>query len=231
MTLTKLSNSAGKGINISAIFNLTELPESIRINFDINSQSHPRYHQLILLGHSGKQLWDELTNKRSATEEPVDSYTQEWVSKVFVDYDYQVIYPGDSGVPLQQLGALAGWHFDSPFKVGINSIWGSWFAYRAVILANSNFKITEPLDARAPCPTCIRPKCVEKCPAKAISKQRFSLGDCMAYRVKPDSRCGHRCIAREACPIGRSYQYSDDQIAYHYEVSLGLIKQNHSHNS
>ena len=43
--------------------------------------------------------------------------------------------PGPLRTGLQQLGALVGWHQASRLMIGIDPEWGTWFAYRALVVA------------------------------------------------------------------------------------------------
>jgi ferredoxin len=72
--------------------------------------------------------------------------------------DYKIVYPKHQPpffhLNLQSFGELAGWHHSSPFKVGINTDVGSWFAYRLLILANTEFKPSSKVNSQSPCVSC-----------------------------------------------------------------------------
>ena len=127
-------------------------------------------------------------------------------------------------MPLQQLGQLAGWHFSSPFMVGVNDAWGSWYAYRAVVLANTHFSLTQPPGWRSACDPCGDKPCVTACPAQAVAPQGLDMARCIAFRKQPDFPCQRQCLARLACPVGETHRYSREQLEYHYWRSYCTLR-------
>lgn len=222
------------GLNRQHIFDLSELPATITEKLGEPGQ----FRQLILLGHGGRKLWDCMQASGITSEHPIDDYVTQTVSQFFaLNYPatrYRIAYPGDTPVGLQQLGVLAGWHHPSPFMVGIDSEWGSWFAYRAVILADTDFlpfsavhraPTEAPLRENHPCLSCNNKPCVTACPASALSGTQFALDKCIAYRRQPDSACRTTCLARTSCPVGSQHRYSDAQLAHTYSRSLRMIEE------
>lgn len=217
------------GLNLQAVFALAELPAEMRASLDPEG----RYRRLILIGHGGRTLWERVKAAGLASEHPIDDFTiaavTDWFAAQFPDSACALVYPGHASgntpVGLQALGRLAGWHHESPFRVGVNAEWGSWFAYRAVLLADAELPPSEPLAGIAPCSTCAEPPCVAACPAEALSGDEFSLQRCIAYRRLPDSRCRVTCVARTSCPVRPEHRYDDAQIAHSYSRSLAMIEQ------
>ncbi|MCF6192987.1 MAG: hypothetical protein L3J46_01485, partial [Kangiellaceae bacterium] len=108
--------------------------------------------------------------------------------------------------------------------VGINSKWGTWFAYRVIILAKANFKINEPSSALSACKSCISKPCLSACPVSELDNDLIDINNCTEYRVNKASNCRNKCLARLACPIKKEHQYSDEQINYHYSLSMKMIE-------
>lgn len=215
------------GLNLQAVFDLAALPPEMREALNLlNPQS--RYRQLILIGHGGRTLWEKMQAAGLKSDHPIDDFSRETVTRWFETQRpgtaYAIAYPGDGAVGLQALGKLAGWHHDSPFRVGINATWGSWFAYRAVVLADTDLPVTAPLISASPCAACAGQPCVTACPAKALDDRAFSLQKCIAYRRQPDSRCRITCVARTSCPVRLEHRYDDAQIAHSYSRSLAMIE-------
>ena len=158
---------------------------------------------------------------------PIDEFSRSqvtaWLARHQSDVRYRFVFPGPTGVGLQRLGLLAGWHHPSPFMVGVNAAWGSWFAYRAVVLADTDLATTAPVSAPSPCLDCASRICVSQCPAGALNAG-FDLSACLAYRCQSDSACQDRCLARNSCPVGAAYRYSDAQISYHYGQSMAMVR-------
>lgn len=213
------------GLNRQHVFDLTSLPAEVTAKLGDTEG----FSQLILLGHAGKRLWECAQTAGMVGEDPIDHYVRQTVARFFAEdfptTRYQMVYPGNTPVGLQQLGKLAGWHNTSPFMVGIDSEWGSWFAYRAVILADSAFLPFSAVHRSTPCPDCVARPCVTACPASALSGPSFALDKCIAYRRQPDSACRTTCVARTTCPVGSEHRYCDAQLHHTYSISLRMIEQ------
>lgn len=213
------------GFLLRAVFDVAGFPEHVRATLGEAS----RFRQLILIGHGGRTLWECVKVAGLQSEHPIDDFTRatvgRWLAEQLPGVAHELIYPGDGPVGLQALGRLAGWHHDSPFRVGINAEWGSWFAYRAVVLADSDLPPTVPMAGESPCASCSAQPCVSACPADALSDADFSLQKCIAYRRQPDSRCRITCVARTSCPVRPEHRYDDAQIAHSYSRSMAMIEQ------
>lgn len=212
------------GLNRQHVFDLDALPAAIRATLGDTANCR----QLILLGHAGRHLWQCVQSAGMAGEHPIDDYVIETVARVFATQlagrSYRILYPGDAPLGLQQLGTLAGWHHPSPFMVGIDAEWGSWFAYRAVVLADTDFLPFLPVDRSNPCLSCLEQPCLTACPAAALSGTALALDKCIAYRQKAQSACQFTCLARTACPVGSEHRYSEAQLRHTYGISLRMIK-------
>jgi hypothetical protein len=213
------------GFFLRAIFDVATLPAAVRDTIP----GADRFRQLILIGHGGRRLWEAVKAAGLQSKHPIDDFTQatvkRWLAGQLPGVAHELIYPGDGPVGLQALGRLAGWHHDSPFRVGVNAEWGSWFAYRAVVLADSSLPLTPSMTGDSPCASCRTQPCVSACPADALTDREFSLQRCIAYRVQPDSRCRVTCVARTSCPVRPEHRYDDAQIAHSYSRSLAMIEQ------
>lgn len=227
MTLPLQALLDDAGLNLQAVFNLDDLPPAVRATLEPEA-GQGAYRQLILLGHGGRRLWEAVQAAGPAGPDPIDRFSAAsataWFDRAFPGRARSVLYPGDRPVGLQALGTLAGWHYPSPFMVGINERWGSWFAYRVVLLTDSDLAPTPPLATASPCPTCPDRPCVARCPGDALAGEGFDLGRCVAYRKQPDSACRTTCLARLACPVAREHRYSTEQLRHTYAISLRTIE-------
>ncbi len=242
------------GINLSVVFNLSELPESLYSQINAVAKNLPKSKQLVLFAHAGNRFWRKLkssqfviragSNSNSAansgprgmienSQHPIDDYSIEQVSqhleRTYPNLNFQILYPSGQDfsqpIGLQQLGKLAGWHHDSPLKVGINQTWGTWFAYRVLLVCDGQFNPTETISSNPPCDSCSDQPCISQCPANAVSQTEFDLNRCSGYRASAQSLCDDRCIARMACPVAAQHQYPLEQIQYHYGRSIQIIHQ------
>ena len=214
-----------QGLNLQAVFNLAELPADILAALPEHAAA--TYPQLILIGHRGGTMWQHVSQTGMAGPDPIDQFTRTqvtaWLEREHPTRRYCFVYPGPTVLGLQRLGTLAGWHHPSPFMVGIDPEWGSWFAYRAVVLADTQLPPTPRRVGASPCDTCASRVCVSACPAGALTNG-FDLKSCLAYRGSPGSACQDRCVARNTCPVGADHRYSDAQIRYHYGRSMKVIQ-------
>lgn len=217
-----------QGLNLQAVFNLDQLPDNIFSQLSLAIKNIDHFSQLILIGHGGKLLWRKIKDAKFQSDNMIDDFSyyhvEACLKKQVAQADFEIIFPSKTFLPLQSLGELAGWHHPSPFKVGINQQWGSWFAYRAVVLVKSNFSITEKIKEPSPCLSCNLKPCTLACPAKALENNSFNLERCIKYRKQQNSSCKNNCLARVACPIGKQHQYSQPQINYHYSLSMKAIE-------
>lgn len=224
MSAVDFSALNAAGLNLQAVFDLAALPAEMRAQLD----SANRYRQLILIGHGGRALWEQVKAAGLVSAHPIDEFTtatvETWFASQLSGVLHGLVYPGDGPVGLQALGRLAGWHHESPFRVGVNAAWGSWFAYRAVVLADTDLPGTAPMPGASPCVSCLEQPCVTACPAGALDAPEFSLQKCIAYRRQPDSRCRITCVARTSCPVRPEHRYDDAQIAHSYSRSMAMIE-------
>lgn len=210
------------GLNRQHVFDLGDLPADVAVTCgDIAG-----FRQLILLAHGGRRLWDCVQAAGSGGEHPVDDYVsgivQRWTADNLPGCRTRLLYPGAAPVPLQRLGKLAGWHQPAPFMVGIDPEWGPWWAYRAALVADSNFRPSAPVDRASPCASCAHQPCVTACPAGAMDDGRFALEACLAFRRRAASPCAFTCLARVACPVGAEHRYDTSQLRHSYGQSLTL---------
>jgi len=216
------------GLNLHAVFDIAALPADVRSALAEHVGPNGPCRQLILLGHGGTTLWAALKASGIVSANPIDDFSRatvdQWFAANFPDNVCRILYPGGNPPSLQRLGQLAGWHHPSPFMVGINAYWGSWFAYRVVLLADTELAPTPALAGQSPCVSCSSQPCRPACPAGALPESGFVLQACLSYRRQPDSACRSACLARLACPVGAEHRYCAEQIRHSYSISLRDIE-------
>jgi hypothetical protein len=214
---------AAAGLNRQHVFDLAALPGAMRADLS----PLPDERSLILLGHAGRRLWDCVQAAGSGGADPIDDYCRQTVARVLAErlpgQRYRLLYPGLIKVGLQALGKLAGWHHVSPFMVGVDETWGSWFAYRAVIVCSADLPPTPVIERPSPCADCLGQPCIAACPAGAAGDP-FLLERCIDQRLRPASPCADACPARNACPVGAEHRYGDDQMRHSYGLSLAALR-------
>jgi len=216
------------GLNLRAIFDLAQLPAALAADLRQRFDPAGRYRQLILFGHGGTTLWNAMRDEGITSANPIDDFSMlavdRWFAAELPDHHYRILYPGGNPPGLQMLGQLAGWHHASPFMVGINETWGSWYAYRVLLLADTDLAPTSAQVTPSPCARCAGQPCRPACPAGALPAEGFVLQKCLAYRRLPASACRTTCLARLACPVGSEHRYCAEQIHHSYSISLRDIE-------
>lgn len=219
---------AAQGLNLQAVFDLRQLPAEVSDSLALDDKERDSYTQLLLIGHRGRQLWQTMQTNGLHGEHPIDDFSRVQMAQLFegplAGHRYRLVFPSAQPVGLSRLGELAGWHHDSPFRVGIHGEWGSWFAYRAVAVANTALALTARLEGTSPCDSCVSRACVSACPAGALGAT-YDMKACMNHRKQAGSSCLDRCLARNACPVGPTHRYTEAQTSYHYLQSMPAIRQ------
>ena len=228
MTFVDFTALNHAGLNLQSVLDLDALPAEMLAALRGRHDPQHRYRQLILIGHAGKALWNSVKASGISSENPIDEFSvkavEQWFSAHFANRMYAVIYPGDTPVGLQALGKIAGWHHASPLMIGIQQAWGTWYAYRVVVLADTDLPPTPVLNSESPCVNCLDKRCIVSCPAGALAGSTFDLTKCVSYRKEASSRCKATCVARVSCPVGSEHRYDDEQLRHVYSNSLKMIE-------
>lgn len=218
------------GLNLAAVLDPAALPDSARQLMNDSNVPLDEYRRLVLLGHGGQRLWKALQAQGMETADPVDHYsaalTRRFIRDYLDDAPTHWLYPDTPYlIPLQQLGEWANWAHPSPLGLGISPVYGVWFAYRAAFLIDADLPLLRHSLAPSPCDSCLDKPCVTACPAGAVRMASFDVMGCARHRLRPESSCADRCLARMACPYFPEHRYTLTQIQYHYDHSLETLKE------
>ncbi len=232
------------GLGLCDIIDVDRLDDA---TWMVPTAERPASGSLLLVGNAGAGLWRSLPEENSGSvqrldpsTDPVDSFshriTDKALNRHLPDVERMSLYPfGRCPADLVALGSVLGWHTPSPMGLGIHQSFGMWTAYRALWWLNTSAvgptvgASTALVDRNrpGPCDSCATTDCVEACPPQALERgRRIDLDACIGHRTKAGSSCAQRCLAREACPVGSHHRYNDDQIAYHYSISLQSMLRN-----
>ena len=221
------------GINLLAVFDTHALAPELIAPLTAAGIDHAAFASLVLFGAGGRRFWDCLQDRLRVgdmhTDDPVDAFSAQLAQSFLAHYlgvtTWFQVYPGPIPVPLQKLGALAGWSHPSPLGVGIHPRFGTWFAYRGAYLIAGALPATPWGTSEAPCAACVGKPCVRACPVGAVRVGgRFELEACIRQRLLPASSCETRCLSRLACPVGVAHRYTEEQLAYHGRRSIESIR-------
>ena len=218
------------GFPLVAVLDCRALPAGISRYFDRAGIDLAAWPRLLLVGNAGARFWEAYAAFGARTADPVDHYSRSvvgaFMARTAPRARLRWLYPLEEiVVPLQQLGALAGWSHPSPLGLGIHSEYGLWFAYRAALLTDAPLPLRAAPPAAPPCAACAGRPCLSACPAGAAGWETpFDVPACSAHRLAPGSGCADRCLARLACPVGRDQRYPEAQLRYHYLSSLETLR-------
>ena len=221
---------ATQGFNLQAVMRADQWPQPLRQSMEDCQVSLESSRRFVMLGAGGRLLWQQSGADLTDSDHPLDTFSVNAAGRVVNEYwgggEVEMLYPGSLPVPLQQLGVFAGWSHVSPLGMGINTGFGTWFAYRALFALDGPLQETVPLASQgAPCDRCVEKPCRSACPAAAVRLEKsFALDRCVSYRLESDSSCADRCLARLACPVGQDWRYDENQLAYHGRRSLDALR-------
>ena len=176
------------------------------------------HHQAILVGNT-RALWTKFLQAfqndptLQATADPLNAYTERSLANAcqVLSGEFRIYFSHSHSEPvvaMQQLAHLSGLAHLSPSHLNVHPDYGPWIALRAVVVTKQPGP-TEPRTAPIPCQNCDH-DCVQ-----AFEK---------AVALDPPATGHHGSTAhwrawlavRDACPTGRTWRYSDQQIEYHY---------------
>lgn len=223
---------ANQGLNLFAVLPCETLPDNVSQTLLAEDIPLKDNRSLVLIGHGGWRLWQALTAFGMQTSDPVDHFslvmTRRFIDEFLDSPPVLMLYPAGYTIPLQQLGALAGWHHPSPLGLGINETYGVWFAYRVAFLTTLALPAIQNPQTLSPCDTCRDKPCINACPAQAVQGVgQFKVSACVDFRLQEQSVCQDRCLSRLACPVAPEHRYESAQLHYHYTHSLASIRRYH----
>ncbi len=147
--------------------------------------------------------------------DPIDTYTERTIHAAITGIrgvvDIRFAHePPPRRIAIQRLAHVAGLAWLSPSHLCIHRTVGPWMALRAAIVLNDSV----PSATSLPSPE-LGPPCV--CERQCLPKLEAALGAGEpTNRAELTDQWRLWLVMRDACPVGRDYRYTDEQIAYHY---------------
>jgi methylmalonic aciduria homocystinuria type C protein len=156
----------------------------------------------LLVGNT-RALWPHFTAAREPVPHPLDHYTEKMIGpladRVFYAHrEYDGAY-----LSFQRIAVAAGFGALSPSHLVIHPEYGPWFGLRAVILVEGVPPHRKPVTLSCACGT----KCL-------------TLFDRAMTTPRGPERLAAWIAVRDACPVGRAYRYSEEQIHHHYSFLM-----------
>lgn len=217
------------------------LPPSLQRT--VTQLEHDRFAGLLLAINTGatvQQRWWKQRQHQEETSDPFDRFCRAEIALVLEDTEHRFVFPlADKTPDLLTWLTVFELPVGSPVLQGIHPHYGSWWAVRALVALKTTHEIgvktlpattLRPREAgrlaldKSPCTSCPAP-CVAACPGHAVQRKGWQAQACMTQRLLEDSPCAFDCPARVACPVGIEYHYPTEIRAYHYGVSLRIIRE------
>ncbi|NVD38884.1 4Fe-4S dicluster domain-containing protein [Ensifer sp. HO-A22] len=177
-----------------------------------------------LIGNIGGSLWQPFVRWRKEAldrggADPLDTWSKAVIGEIARTHGATAYFPSDRPwQPFQQWAMRAEGLKASTSGILIHPRYGLWHGYRGALA----FDMALPADgerwAAHPCDSCVEKPCVSACPAGALEDLQFNVGRCRSHLRTEAGRNGclkRGCLSRDACPIGRDYRYSPDQLHFH----------------
>ena len=163
--------------------------------------------------------------------DPLDSWSKAMLLPLAEAVGGEAVFPSDRPwQPFQTWAIAAEGLKPSPLGLLIHPVYGLWHGYRGALLfgADALARLDPPerrpagdapgLPSPHPCDACAEKPCLSACPVMAFDPDGFDVASCRAYLKTDAGRTGcmtSGCLARDACPVGRGYRYSEAQIRFH----------------
>lgn len=188
---------------------------------------------VVLVGHGGGTLWPVFRawQERQADHggsDPLDAWSKAVVAPIAAAFSATAFFPSDPPYqPFQQWAMRAEGLRASPLGILIDPVYGLWHGFRAALaFATWEGAASAWPQQLHPCENCIEKPCLTRCPADAVSIDRFDVPACRSHLSTDAGAAGcmqSGCVARLACPVGAGYAYGHDQARFHMRALMRLI--------
>ncbi len=179
---------------------------------------------VVLVGNAGPSMWAAFQYARSAAQRPhpLNGWTREVLSAIASELNAEVVFPfgGPPHYPFQRWALKARAATTSPIGLLIHDEYGLWHAYRGAFVFGARMILPPVPPGPGPCATCEDKPCLSSCPVHALDPGKLDLAVCLGHlRHQRGADCLQLgCYARRACPVGRLYQYDEEQAHFHMEA-------------
>ena len=188
-----------------------------------------------MVGQVGSECWPAFADSSFATDglpDPLDRWSQAIGDALAHACGGRAIYPSDGPpyAPFQQWARRAEPLSTSPLMLQIHPQYGLWHAYRfalalAVLDAHDGDVIVrgQQVPATDLCLSCADQPCLSSCPVQAFSPGTYHVDRCAEHlHGEAGQDCMlSGCLARRACPVGRTFQYEPAHVAFHMRAFSG----------
>lgn len=182
------------------------------------------YRTIVLAGHVGSSFWPEFErfNRDYRGSDPLDAWSRSIGRKIESKFGCKAFYPFEKPWwPFQGWISRTEGLKPSPLSILIHPKYGLWHGYRAAFAFREAIAIPPPRSLAHACDDCADKPCIAACPAGAVMEGSFLLRQCRHHLGGEAGRATcmvEGCLARNACPVGSAYRYSDAQMRFHMDA-------------
>lgn len=184
--------------------------------------------RLYLVGVAGSDFWPYFKASpqfQDGAPDPLDRWSRAIAEKLAQQWGGKALFPfeGPPYHPFQRWADRCEPTQSSRMMLRMHPEFGLWHAYRfALLLPASTF--TQPAIANASvlpsmdvCLQCDGQPCLKACPVSAYTGESFAVDACRGHLGTSKGQVCMQggCLARNACPQGRSYAYQTEHAAFH----------------
>jgi hypothetical protein len=176
---------------------------------------------VVLLGNIGGSIWPAFSKWWQDNEHvsnPLDAWSVEIIRPVASMIGGTAWFPSERPwQPFQQWAMLAEGLRASPLGILVHPEYGLWHGYRGAIGFEERIDFPLPATRPHPCDHCPDKPCLTSCPANAVMLEGFDVPACRTYLAGGGTQACMQggCVARNACPVGTEYRYTDAQLRFH----------------
>ena len=185
---------------------------------------------VVLVGNAGRAMWAAFraASPDPAGEDPLDTWVDAHLERAAAQLDAELVFATRRPwPPIQRWALRAGGVHRSPIHLLIDPEYGLWHVYRGALLFAERLDLDPPPPASAsPCDSCAEKPCLTTCPVDAFQPGSFDMLACVDH---VESAAGKACaavgcLARRACPVGRTHAYAPDQGAFHMAAVVRAVR-------
>ncbi|MEZ5687146.1 MAG: ferredoxin [Paracoccaceae bacterium] len=173
---------------------------------------------IFLISPDEPGFWPHVSQSPEFTDgapDPLDRWSARVIGAMAADLGGQALFPfgGPPFTPFHHLALRSGQAFAAPIRFLVHARMGLWASYRGAIALPGTHGLPPP--AANPCTDCAAP-CLRSCPVAALSREGYDTTACHAHLDRDGENClSSGCLARRACPAGKSYGRLPEQSSWH----------------
>lgn len=180
------------------------------------------FKSVVLLSPAPKVFWSVFSVSEEANDglpDPIDRWSSRVVAAISSKVSGLALFPfqGPPYFPFSAWARRSAVAWQSPSGLLVHETDGLWISFRGAIALDCEIGAAQV--TVSPCEVCPRP-CLTACPVGAFRDGSFDHASCLAHvQSERGTAClENGCIARGACPIGRSSGPPQEQLRMHMQA-------------